>query len=27
MKTLLNPNANGRSLYHGVTCRFECCTI
>jgi hypothetical protein len=26
-KTLLNPNVNGLSLYHGTTCRSECNTI
>ena len=27
IKSLLNPNANGRDLYHDTTCRSECCTV
>jgi hypothetical protein len=27
IKTLLNPNANRRGLYHGTACRSDCCAI
>ena len=27
LNNLLNPNTNGRGLYHGTTCRSQCCTI
>jgi hypothetical protein len=27
LKLCMNLNANGQGLYHGITCRSECCTI